>query len=119
MAKKPITHPNLFDYLDQINLKGKKYEYDKKVASAYILSLWLSHDSGLIGMVQKMNFIHFTLPDSLIYDYYFDMVPKKKRFIRWTKKEVISKKEEKEIESLQEQYGISKKEAKMYMKSVK
>ena len=51
--KKTKTGPNLFDFLNQIYLKTQKYPYDKKSASAYMLSLWLSHDKYLINIVDK------------------------------------------------------------------
>lgn len=119
MSKKPIQHPNLFDYLDQINLKKRKYPYDKKIASAYMITLWLSHDPNLINIVQDINKVLFTLPDDVIYEYFMDRVPKRKRFIRWTKKIPLTKKQEKRIEELQEKYGISKKEARIYLDCVR
>jgi len=106
----------LFDYLNQIYMKTSKYKYDKKTAAAYMLSLWLSHDKYLINIVHKICFLQFSLPDKVIYDYYFDRVPKGRRYIKWTKKTPEEKQKLKDIKLLQEQYNISKREAKMTLK---
>ena len=51
MVEKAI---NTFTFLNQIYNKTSVHEYDKKVAPAYMLSWWLSHDPGLINIVQKI-----------------------------------------------------------------
>lgn len=111
MAVKKI---NLFDYLEQISNKSTKLKYDKKIAPAYMLSLWLSHDHRLLNLVQKINHLQFVLPDDIIYNYYFYVVPKmKKRFIRWIKKTPESKLRDKKVKKIiEENSKISKREAK-------
>jgi len=115
--------PTLFNILDQITDKKIQYKYDKKAAPAYMLSLWLSHDQQLLPLVQKMNFLQFNLPDDIIYDYYYHTVPKrKKRYIKWTKKDPEDKKRSKLIKDIVELYGISKNEAKkllLYKEKIK
>jgi hypothetical protein len=106
--------PNLFTFLDQISNKVERYPYDKKLAPAYMLSMWLAHDPSLISIVQKINHIQFSLPDRLVYQYYLDKVPKrKKRYIKWTKKTPDSKDGKKIVESIKENYRVSTNEAKM------
>jgi hypothetical protein len=107
--------PTLFDFLNQIYLKTGKYKYDKKIASAYMISLWLSHDNYLIRHVAKIASLQFTLPDDIIYEYYMNVIPKGKRFIKWTKKRVEDKKMKKQIESIMEGTNLSKREAKMVL----
>jgi len=108
-----VKKPTLFNFLDQISNKSTKYKYDKKVAPAYMLSLWLSHDPQLLPIVQRMNFLQFSLPDKVIYDYYCYSVPKRrKRYIKWTKKTPEDKKKVEVLESIREEYGVSKNEAK-------
>ena len=108
-----IKAPTIFDYLNQISNKSTIYKYDKKIATAYMLSLWLSHDPELLQIVQKMNFLQFELPDQTIYDYYYYSVPKKKkRYIKWTKKTPEEKEKLKDINDIKEKYGVSKNEAK-------
>jgi hypothetical protein len=115
MPRKKTTGPTLFDFLNQIYLKTEKYPYDKRVASAYMLSLWLSHDKYLIHHVDKINRLQFLLPDDIIYQYYFDVIPKGRRYIKWTKKREENKKMKKEIESVMEGTNLSKREAKMIL----
>lgn len=111
----PVKKPTLFDFLNQIYLKTGKYAYDKKIASAYMLSLWLSHDKYLIRHVNKINRLQFILPDDIIYEYYMSVIPKGKRFIKWVKKTPEDKKMKKQIESIMEGTNLSKREAKMVL----
>lgn len=104
--------PNIFDFLNQICFKSAKHEYDKKAVSAYMLSLWLSHEKDLIGVVNKINHFQFKFPDDSVYKYYYNMVPKGKRFIKWTKKDKIDKKMKAKLDALKEKYNISTNEAK-------
>jgi len=103
---------NIFDYLNQIYNKTEKLKYDKKLAPAYMLSMWLSHDLSLLNTVQEMNFLQFDLPDKIIYDYYFHSIPKRKRYIKWTKKTPEDKKKDKDIKEIKERYNVSKMKAK-------
>ena len=101
----------IFNYLNQIYYKTKKLKYDKKICKSYMLSLWLSHDISLLNIVQKMNFLQFNLPDRIIYDYYFDSVPKGKRYIKWTKKTPEDKAKDKDLKEIKEKYNVSKMKA--------
>ena len=69
-----------------------------------MLSLWLSHDKYLINLVHKIGFLQFSLPDKVIYDYYFDTIPKGRRYIKWTKKTPEEKQKLKDISELQKKY---------------
>jgi len=100
-----------FDFLNNIFYK-KREEYSKKDCPAYLLSMWLAHDPDLIGIVNKINPLQFILKDDIIYEYYFDKVPKGKRFIRWTKKVKDSKETAKLLEEIVEEHNCSKNEAK-------
>ena len=112
------TEPNLFTFLNQIYEKKTTYPYNKKLAPAFMLSHWLAHDPELIGIVNKINSLQFHLPDVIIYEYYFDMVPKRKRFVRWTKKTPADKKRDKLTEALKLKYTVSTNEAKRILKHV-
>jgi len=107
-----LKEKTLFDILNAIFLKSK-IDYEKRIAPAYILSLWLSHDKELLPIVNEINMLQFNLEDEMVFNYYYHKVPKGKRFIRWPKKTEKDKQEQKIIESLQEKYGISKREAKL------
>jgi hypothetical protein len=113
--KKTKTGPNLFDFLNQIYLKNQKYPYDKKAASAYMLSLWLSHDKYLINIVDKIVRLQFTLPDDIIYNYYMSEIPKGRRYIKWVKKTPEDKKNKKKLDLIMEGTDLSKREAKMIL----
>jgi len=104
----------IFTFLDNLFYK-KDLIYDKKVAPAYLLSLWLSHDSGLINIVNKINELHFNISDDLIYKYYFHKIPRGKRYLKWIKKDEKDKKIKDKIDKFREEYQISKKEAGNYI----
>lgn len=80
-----MKQPNLWTYIKQILTKSNDYEYDKKIASAYILCLILSHDKQSLPYVQKINKYLFLIDDKSIYDYLFDQIPKGYRYIKYIK----------------------------------
>ncbi len=99
---------DLFKALDSINLK---YKPPNKIPNSYILSLWLAQDKYLIDYVQDINPYIFSINNSVAFWYYFKKIPKRKRFIKWTKKE--ERKNSKEVQELMRKYNISEKEAKL------
>lgn len=101
----------IFDYLNAINSKID-IPYDKKEAPCYLISLWLSHDNTLLDIINNINNYHFLLDDKIIYKYYFDKIPKGRRFLKWVKKEV-SEKDAGEKE-LREELDMSKTEYSKY-----
>jgi hypothetical protein len=107
--------PSIFTFINQIQNKKRKYEYDKKIASAYMLSQWLSMDRSLISKVNDINKYQFLLPDEVIYEYYMDVIPRGRRFIKFIKK----RKEadiKKKIEEIKSKYPeMSTKECKMML----
>jgi len=108
--------PTLFTYLNQIYYKTNRYEYSKKLAPAYMLSMWLSHDNSLIDIVNKINGLQFLLKDDIIYKYYMNKVPKGKRWIKWVKKDPKDKEFDKEVKKEMESRKLSKREAMMVVK---
>lgn len=102
----------IFDFLNSINDK-KKIEINKKDFSGYMVSLWLSHSPDCIDVVNKVNPFIFNTPDVALYEYYFDKISKKKRFIKFTKKEK-DEKESANKEVLKTKYNLSKKETKLF-----
>jgi hypothetical protein len=108
--------PTLFDFIKQISTVKETYPYDKKIAPAYMLSMWLSHDKDLIEDVNEINKYQFLLPDEIIYKYYRSVVPKRKRYIKWVKKK-SDKEFEKKVEEIQEKYPrLSKRELKICLR---
>lgn len=107
MAKKK----SIFDFINAITNKTP-IEYDKKIASGYMIAMWLSHDRQLVFDVNEINEVLFTMKDEAVFRYFYDKIPKKKRFIKWVKKEKVSEEDKKEIEQLMEKYELSEMEAK-------
>ncbi len=76
----------IFDYLNSIFNK-KPLDYNKKIAPAFLLSLWLSHEKKFIDIVNDINMFQFYIKDEYIYKYFMDKIPKGKSFIKWIKKD--------------------------------
>ena len=109
-----MSERTLFTILNSIFYKTGM-DYEKRLASSYMLSLWLSLDKELVGMVNDINHLQFNLPDEMIYRYYYYKVPEGRRFVRWPKKTKIDEKRDDEIKELCIQYDISKKEAEKFI----
>lgn len=101
----------IFDYLNAINNKTPLI-YDKKIAPAYLLCLWLSHEKELLPYVNAINEHIFRLNDESVYQYFYNKIPKKRRFIKWIKKEKLDEKENEMVKNLMEKYEMSEQEAK-------
>ncbi len=81
-----MKEKTIFDHLNNLFYKNG-LPFDKKICKMYLISLWLSHDERLLPILQKINPFHFSIDDEIIYQYYYEKIPKGKRFIRWVKKE--------------------------------
>ncbi len=115
-VKKGIKKGNhLTEVLNAINTK-EPCKYNRKEVSAWIISLFLSEDPQLIEIVNKINQYHFTLDDELIFKYYVSTVPKKRRYIKFTKKTKETKELDKEVEYLMKTYDVSRREALLSLK---
>lgn len=110
--QKKVKKQSLTDVLNAIN-KKTPIEYDKKSVSSYVISLFMAQDPELIKFANRVNELQFFLPDELIFKYYLNAVPKKQRFIKFTKKDEKTKEKEEEIAKLSEEMGISKREARL------
>ena len=108
---------SLFKALDAIN-KKIPYTYNKKDVNGYMLAMWLSHDKELCKIVNEINPLIFELPDALLFRYFRGVVPKKARFLKWTKKDKVLKKTEKLIAELKEEHDLSTKEARELLRSL-
>ena len=104
----------IFDFLNSINEK-KRIEINKKDFSGYMVSLWLSHSEDCIDVVNNINPYVFNTPYDAIYEYYFDKISKKKRFIKYTKKSK-EESEVKELKQFKDKYSLSNKELKLFKK---
>lgn len=101
---------HLFDLIRSINTK-EPMTMNPKEANAFVLSLFLSHHSETIEYVDKILPFIYSIPDKVIYKYYFKAIPKNpRRYIKYTKKSVGDK-EDVHIKELCDKYGISPREA--------
>lgn len=103
---------NIFDYLNCINKKTKQLPFDKKEASPWMLMLWLSHSPDCIDVVNKINERFSLLPGQSVYNCLYYKIPKKNRFIKYTKGK--RDKEKKELKRFRQKKGISNLEAKLF-----
>ena len=101
----------IFDFLNSINEK-KKIQINEKDFSPYMVSLWLSHSSDCISIVNEFNPYLFNMSPKSAYEFFYDKIPKKKRFIKFTKKEKSD--ESKNLLLLREKKNLSKKETKFF-----
>lgn len=104
-----------FEYIKQITSKRepKDFEYDKKVCSGFLLSFFLSHSMRFLPIVQKMNKIQYYVKDKFVYEYYFDQIPKGFERLNLIKK--AEDKSKNEIEEIQREYNVSKREARLIL----
>jgi hypothetical protein len=105
----------IFDYMNSIFYKKRLENFNAKECPPFLLLMWLSHDNDLIKMVNKMNDVLWMTPQDKVYEYFYQKVPRGKRFIKWAKKEKESKEKEKLRKDLIEDLRISKREANVLM----
>lgn len=107
---------NIFTFINQIQTKKNTIKYDSKIASAYLLSLFLSMNENYIKKVNKINKYQFLLPDKVVYDYYMDYIPKGKVYSKFIKKRKEDKKLKDRINKIKKLYPeVSNKECKLIL----
>ena len=111
--------PTLFDFINQVCTKSRKHEYDKRVASPFMLTQWLSHDKYFASKCNEINKYQSILPDEVIYEYYMSELPAGKRYIKWVKKRKADEKLKERIGKLQENFpNLSTRECKMIINQI-
>lgn len=108
-----MKETNLFDCLDAIN-KKIPYTYKKKDCTAYMMLMWMSHNTECLPYVDRLNERLFEMPDDLVFAALYKGIPKANRFIKWdkgSKTSDITKKKEAIIKDIQDEHGFSKFEA--------
>ena len=79
----------LFTFIQQIQSKRRTVPYDKKIAPAFVLCLFLSMNEKYINVVNKINNYTFLLPDEIVYEYLMKKIPQlpyDERYARFVKK---------------------------------
>jgi len=114
-----MSDPTLFDFIKQLLSKSRTHPYDKKIAPAYMLSMWLSHKKEFTKICNDINKYQFLLPDDRIYEYYMKRIPKGTKYVKWVKKRKADDLMKKRIEKLQLHYpNLSTRECKMIISNL-
>ena len=98
-----------FDYLNSINTTKTNImndDLDEKAYSAFMINRSLSYFNDTVLMANEMNLNH-NLDSRLQYDFYLEIVRKRKRFSKWTKED-----KSKDVDAIKEYYGYSNEKAK-------
>lgn len=119
MTEKDI---NLFTFINQVQSKRRTVPYDKKIAPAFVLSLFLSMNKKYIKTVNEINKYQFILPDEIVYEYYMKALPElpyNERYSKFIKKREEDGKTKERLEKIQKIYPeLSMKECKMLLSSL-
>ena len=97
-----------FDYLNSINTTKQDImndDLDEKNYPAFMINRSLSYFNDTVLMANEMN-LNAHIDSRLQYDFYLEIVRKRKRFSKWLKP--IS---ESDIEAVKEYYGYSNQKA--------
>jgi len=97
-----------FDYLGSINTTKTDImtdDLDEKSYNAFMINRSLSYFNDTVLMANEMN-QHAHLDSRMQYDFYLEIVRKRKRFSKWTKED-----KSKDIDAIKEYYGYSKAKA--------
>lgn len=117
--KKEIT---LFTFIKQIQSKRRTVPYDKKIAPAFVLSLFLSMNRKYIKVVNRINKYQFLLPDEVIYEYYMKAIPQltyDERYAKFIKKREEDDVVKKRLNKIRKLYPeLPMKECKMILSSI-
>jgi hypothetical protein len=93
----------------KINLIDEDSEIEKEYPP-YIINRCFSGHIDAIMFANEMNIFHF-LPKKMQYDFYINILRKKKRFSPWIRKDTI-----KDIDCIKRYYGYSDEKAKQALK---
>lgn len=100
---------NPYEYVKAINDTKQDIMIDdlaEKAYNSYMVNRSLSYFQDTVLMANEMNRYHH-LDNRLQFDFYINIVRKKKRFSKWAKPESIS-----DVEVVKEYYGYSNEKAK-------
>ena len=113
---------DLFTFIKQIQSKRRTVPYDKKIAPAYVLSLFLSMNKKYIDVVNRINQYQFVLPDETIYEYYMKAIPQlpyNERYAKFIKKREEDDTTKERLDKIRKMYPeMPMKECKMLLSSL-
>jgi purine-nucleoside phosphorylase len=99
---------NPFDFLNDINYGKQNIMVDdlaEKDYNAFMVNRGLSYFHDTVLMANEMN-LNAHLDNRLQFDFFINIVRKKKRFSKWNKPETVS-----DVEVVKEYYGYSNEKA--------
>ena len=99
---------NPFEYVNAINTTKKDIMIDELAEKAYnpfIINRSLSYFNDTVLMANEMNINHH-LDNRLQFDFFINIIRKKKRFSKWNKPEIVS-----DVEVVKQYYGYSNEKA--------
>ena len=95
---------NPFEYLNAINHTKQKVMVDdlaEKSYNSFMVNRGLSYFSDTVLMANEMNRYHH-IDNRLQFDFFINIIRKKKRFSKWNKPEIVS-----DVEVVKQYYGYS------------
>lgn len=95
---------NPFEYLNAINHTKQDIMIDdiaEKSYNSFMINRGLSYFSDTVLMANEMNRYHH-IDNRLQFDFFINIVRKKKRFSKWNKPEIVS-----DVEVVKQYYGYS------------
>ena len=103
---------NPFEYLNAINYTKQNIMIDdlaEKEYNSFMINRGLSYFNDTVLMANEMN-QHAHLDNRLQFDFFINIVRKKKRFSKWNKPETLS-----DVEVVKEYYGYSNEKARQVL----
>lgn len=103
---------NPFEYVNAINHTKQNVMVDdtaEKAYNSFMVNRTLSYFSDTILMANEMNLNHH-LDNRLQFDFFINIVRKKKRFSKWNKPETVS-----DVEVVKEYYGYNNEKARQVL----
>ena len=103
---------NPFEYLNAINYTKQNVMVDdlaEKSYNSFMVNRGLSYFSDTVLMANEMN-QHAHIDNRLQFDFFINIVRKKKRFSKWNKPETVS-----DVEVVKQYYGYSNEKARQVL----
>ena len=103
---------NPFEYTNAINYTKKNIMVDdiaEKQYNPFMVNRTLSYFNDTVLMANEMNLNHH-LDNRLQFDFFINIVRKKKRFSKWNKPETVS-----DVEVVKQYYGYSNEKARQVL----
>ena len=113
----------IIDWMNQLLVHKKHWneftEGEQKKFSPFIINRWLSMDKEFLEIVNFFQKYSIgTLEPREVYKWYFDMLPKGKRFNKYIKGKKSKKYDSFLVDTLCEHFKISKKESNEYLELI-